>query len=124
MSGQGWFVGLGILYLVLLFTLGVLTFRKGYWVLSLLGIVFPLLWPDRNVLRRRSDRVEAAMMAALVAGFLIGAPAVVVAVAGESEASTASHKLHQARRLAARHPAGTTASRLAGAEGPTRRPRP
>jgi hypothetical protein len=43
MSGLGWF-GLGILYLVLLFTVAVLSFRKGHWVLGLVGFVFPILW--------------------------------------------------------------------------------
>jgi len=32
------------------------------------------LWPDRNPLRRTSDRAEAAMVAVLIAAFLIGAP--------------------------------------------------
>jgi hypothetical protein len=55
MSGTGWlFTGLGILYLVLLFTLAVLTFRKGHWILGLIGFIFPILWiigaimPDRR----------------------------------------------------------------------------
>jgi hypothetical protein len=33
-----------VLYLVLLFTVCVLTFQKGYTVLGLLGIVLPFLW--------------------------------------------------------------------------------
>jgi hypothetical protein len=37
------------------------------------------LWPDRNPLRRAVDRVEAVLMAGLVAAFLIGAPLVAVA---------------------------------------------
>ncbi len=32
------------------------------------------LWPDRNPLRRRFDRVEAVILAGLLAAFLIGAP--------------------------------------------------
>jgi hypothetical protein len=44
MSGTGWYIGLGVLYLVLLFTLAVLTFRKGHWVLGLIGFIFPILW--------------------------------------------------------------------------------
>jgi hypothetical protein len=32
------------------------------------------LWPDRNPLRRRCDRAEAAIFAGLLAAFLIGAP--------------------------------------------------
>ena len=57
MNGTIWYVGLGVIYLVLLFTLAVLCFRKGHWVLGLIGFIFPLLWvigavlPDRH--RRR-----------------------------------------------------------------------
>ncbi len=41
---MGWYVGGGILYLVLIITLGVLTIRKGHWVMFLIGIVIPLFW--------------------------------------------------------------------------------
>jgi cadmium resistance protein CadD (predicted permease) len=41
---SGWYIGLGVLYLVLLFTLAVMTFRKGHWVLGLIGFIFPILW--------------------------------------------------------------------------------
>ena len=43
---SGWFlgIGLGVLYLVLLFTLAVMTFRKGHWVLGVIGFIFPILW--------------------------------------------------------------------------------
>ena len=57
MSGTLWFTTLGIIYLVLLFTLAVLSFRKGHWVLGLIGFIIPLLWvvgailPDQR--RRR-----------------------------------------------------------------------
>jgi len=44
MSGTGWYIALGILYLVLLFTLAVMSFRKGHWVLGLIGFIFPILW--------------------------------------------------------------------------------
>jgi hypothetical protein len=43
MSGWGWFL-LAIIYLVLLFTLAVMTFRKGHWVLGIIGFFFPVLW--------------------------------------------------------------------------------
>ena len=40
-----WLGGIGvILYLVLLITLGVITIRKGHWVLFIIGFFFPLLW--------------------------------------------------------------------------------
>ena len=54
MSGTGWYIGLGVIYIILVFTLAVLTFRKGHWVLGLIGFLFPLLWligavlPDRQ----------------------------------------------------------------------------
>jgi hypothetical protein len=44
MSGTGWGITLGIIYFVLLVVLGVLTFRKGHWVLGLIGFIFPILW--------------------------------------------------------------------------------
>lgn len=44
MSGSGWAILMGIIYLVLLITLGVMTFRKGHWVLGLIGIFIPFLW--------------------------------------------------------------------------------
>ena len=46
MSGLDWFftVFFMILYLVLLFTLAVITFRKGHWVIGIIGIFIPLLW--------------------------------------------------------------------------------
>ena len=40
---MGWIL-LSVIYLVLLVTLGVITFRKGHWILGLIGIIFPLLW--------------------------------------------------------------------------------
>jgi hypothetical protein len=41
-----WFygIGLGIIYLVLLVTTGVLTIRNGHWVLFILGFLFFPLW--------------------------------------------------------------------------------
>ncbi len=44
-------IGGGILYLVLLFTLGVLTIRNGHWVMFIVGIVFPLFWLIGAVMR-------------------------------------------------------------------------
>ena len=37
-------IGLGIIYFLLLVTLGVVCIRKGHWVLFLFGIIFPVLW--------------------------------------------------------------------------------
>ena len=43
---MGWFLwgGLVVLYLVLVFTVCVVTFRKGHTVLGILGIFLPFLW--------------------------------------------------------------------------------
>ena len=37
-------IGLGVLYLILLVTLGVMSLRKGHWVMFIFGIFFPLFW--------------------------------------------------------------------------------
>jgi len=41
-----WGIGFGglFLYLIILFTLGLMTLRKGHWVLFIIGIFIPLLW--------------------------------------------------------------------------------
>jgi hypothetical protein len=44
MHGTVLYFSLGAIYVVLIFTLAVLSFRKGHWILGLLGFVFPLLW--------------------------------------------------------------------------------
>ena len=42
-STFGWAL-LGVLYFVLLVSLGVMSIRKGHWVMFILGIFFPLFW--------------------------------------------------------------------------------
>ena len=37
-------IGAGLLYLVLLVTLGIMTLRNGHWVMFILGIFLPLFW--------------------------------------------------------------------------------
>jgi hypothetical protein len=44
MSATGWGFTLGIIYLVLLFVFAILSFRKGHWILGLIGFIFPILW--------------------------------------------------------------------------------
>ena len=41
-----WGIGIGgfLLYLILLFTLGLMTLRNGHTVLFWIGIIFPFLW--------------------------------------------------------------------------------
>jgi hypothetical protein len=36
--------GLGLIYVVLLITLGILSIRKGHWVMFLIGIFIPIFW--------------------------------------------------------------------------------
>ena len=55
MSGAGWFT-LGIIYLVLLVVFAVLSFRKGHWVLGLIGFIFPILWIIGAILPSRYAR--------------------------------------------------------------------
>ena len=47
---------LGIIYLVLLLVFAVLSFRKGHWVLGLIGFIFPVLWLIGAILPSRSAR--------------------------------------------------------------------
>jgi hypothetical protein len=37
-------IGLGLLYFILLVTLGVMSLRKGHWVMFIFGIFLPLFW--------------------------------------------------------------------------------
>ena len=40
-----WGIGFGaLLYLIIAVTLGVMTLRKGHWVMFILGIFLPLFW--------------------------------------------------------------------------------
>lgn len=41
-STAGWL--LGALYFVLLVTLGIISLRKGHWVMFIIGIFVPLFW--------------------------------------------------------------------------------
>ncbi len=43
-STGGWIAIGGVLYFVLLVTLGIMALRKGHWVMFILGIFFPLFW--------------------------------------------------------------------------------
>ena len=43
-TSSGLWVGLGVLYFILLLTLGIMSIRKGHWVMFIIGIVFPLFW--------------------------------------------------------------------------------
>ena len=41
---MAWGLGLGAIYLVLLLVFGILSLRKGHWVMFIIGIFFPLFW--------------------------------------------------------------------------------
>jgi hypothetical protein len=56
MTGWFWGIGLGILYLILLFTVALMSFRKGHWVLGLIGFIFPILWFIGAIMPSRSRR--------------------------------------------------------------------
>ena len=49
---------LGIIYFVLLITLGIISIRKGHWVMFIVGLFIPLFWligallPSRERLQR------------------------------------------------------------------------
>ena len=56
MSGTGLGITLGIIYFVLLVVFAVLSFRKGHWVLGLIGFIFPVLWIVGAILPGRRRR--------------------------------------------------------------------
>jgi len=56
MSGAGWAILMAIIYVVLIFTLAVMSFRKGHWILGLLGFIVPILWLIGAVLPSRRHR--------------------------------------------------------------------
>jgi hypothetical protein len=53
-SISGGFIALwSILYVVLLITLGVMSIRKGHWVMFIVGIFIPLFWFIGALMPRR-----------------------------------------------------------------------
>jgi hypothetical protein len=48
---MGWFFGAGAIYLVLLIVFGILTIRKGHWVMFIIGFFFPLFWLIGGIMR-------------------------------------------------------------------------
>ncbi len=53
-------IGLGLLYLILLFTTGVMTLRKGHWLLFIIGFIFPILWIIGALMQPTEAAVRAA----------------------------------------------------------------
>ncbi|HSS10478.1 MAG TPA: hypothetical protein VLL25_11370 [Acidimicrobiales bacterium] len=48
---MGWLFG--AIYVVLLITLGVLTIRKGHWVMFIIGLFLPVFWLIGALMRPR-----------------------------------------------------------------------
>jgi hypothetical protein len=53
MSSLGLSILLSIIYVVLILTLAVTSFRKGHWVLGLIGFIFPVTWLIGALMPRR-----------------------------------------------------------------------
>jgi hypothetical protein len=43
-STVGYGVLVGVIYFALMITLGIMTLRKGHWVMFVIGIILPILW--------------------------------------------------------------------------------
>ena len=39
-----YFIGAGVIWLVLMVTLGILCIRKGHWVMFIVGLFLPFFW--------------------------------------------------------------------------------
>ena len=39
-----WFLGGAAIYIVLMITVGILSIRKGHWVMFIVGIFIPIFW--------------------------------------------------------------------------------
>ena len=53
---MGWFIGGGILYVVLLVTLGIVTIRNGHWVMFIIGLFLPFFWLIGAIMRPAARR--------------------------------------------------------------------
>ena len=56
MTTPGWAILSAVIYVVLILTLAVMTFRKGHWVLGLIGFVIPVFWLVGAILPSRRYR--------------------------------------------------------------------
>ena len=41
---MGWEIGFGILYFVLFVSLGIMSIRKGHWIMFIVGVFIPIFW--------------------------------------------------------------------------------
>jgi hypothetical protein len=53
MSSLALSILLSIIYVVLILTLAVTSFRKGHWILGLIGFIFPVTWLIGALMPRR-----------------------------------------------------------------------
>lgn len=58
--GTGLWIGFGVLYFILLVSLGIMSLRKGHWVMFIIGIVFPLFWLIGALMPPREEAIESA----------------------------------------------------------------
>ncbi len=47
------FLSVGLIYRLSLLTLAAVSFRKGHWLLGLVGFIFPVLWVAGALLPRK-----------------------------------------------------------------------
>jgi hypothetical protein len=52
-TGGGFVALWAIIYLVLIITLGIISLRKGHWVMFIIGIFIPLFWLIGAILPRK-----------------------------------------------------------------------
>jgi ABC-type multidrug transport system permease subunit len=53
LAASGGAVLFGVIYLVLLITLGIVSLRKGHWIMFIIGLFIPLFWLIGALLPRR-----------------------------------------------------------------------
>lgn len=58
--GTGLWVGFGILYVILLVSLGITSLRKGHWVMFILGIPLPIFWVIGALMPPSEEAVKSA----------------------------------------------------------------
>ena len=73
-----WFIG-GIIYLVLVVTLGVMSIRKGHWVMFIIGIFLPFFWLIGALMPSRRLAYQASLRDALPGSGLSGCSAGIIA---------------------------------------------
>jgi hypothetical protein len=54
LAASGVTITFGLIYLLLLVTLGIFSLRKGHWVMFIIGIFIPLFWLIGALLPRRN----------------------------------------------------------------------